>query len=611
VSVAHDIWAGVWWLTGRIKLRWKEVVSFAIAFRLVNWVLLAPLSAIILRSFLTRWGRASVGNFEVVSFLLSPTGLLAIIVVGAISLATLYLELAGLMRLLDNERVTWWQALTGPATHYPRLVWLGIRQLILYLLILTPFLLGIGALYFVLWRGRDLNGLLVLKPPVFWLGGALAGALLAVYSVIAGRLFLKWILALPIILFDSGVTVRQALARSSERTNQRLKEIAKAVGTWAVAQTLLTTAIVVLLKYFSAWVLQQSGSSLAWAVPVTAALLTLHGFALAGLSVIGTVSFAGLVLTLYRQSGLRREEPEPIQVRTGPRTLITAPRLIIGSLLTLIVLTIRGMHSSLDSLELQDQLQITAHRAGAANAPENSVAALRRAIIDRADWAEIDVQRTKDDAIIVLHDTDLARVGGGKRQVGQTTLQEIQQFDIGKLQGPEFAGERIPTFDAFLEAARNQPIGLTVELKPHGKDDEEPLTRLAIAAIRRAGMLDQCRLCSQSYESLMIARRLEPGLKVGWIGANALGDLTKLNVDFLMLKTDLCTEQLVERATLQGMAVHAWTVNDPGWIPRLLDREVENVITDDPVLIRERLDEIRRLDTVDRLILRARSALLD
>ncbi len=599
------------WFFSRIRSRWEDVAAFSLAFRLINLVFLAPLSATALRLFLNHWGRASVGNFEVAWFLLSPTGLLALVVVGAVALAILYMELAGLMRLLGDHRVAWWHALTGPATSSPRLVWLGVWQLIIFLLLAAPFLIAIGVVYLSVWNGRDLNGLILLKPPAFWIGAGLAGCIVAVYLVIAGRLFLRWLFALPIVLFEPGVSVKHALSLSSERTAGQLRELGTAIVAWAAIQSALAAIVLGGLKLLSAWVLDRVGSSLARAVPATAALLTLHGLLLALLSIIGTVSFAGLVLAFYRQSSAALDQSTADREEQIPRLGFSTPSLIVGALLALLVFTTLACVSTLNGLKLEDKLQITAHRAGATNGPENSIAALKRAILDHADWAEIDVQRTSDDAVIVLHDTDLARIGGGNQQVGKTPLAQIQQLDIGSLHAPEFAGERVPTFSAFLEASRGQPIGLTVELKPHGKNDEEPLTRLTVAAIQEAGMVDQCRLCSQSYNSLMIARKLEPKLKVGWIGANAIGDLTKLDVDFLMLKSELCKADLVERAALRKIAVHAWTVNDPAWVAPLLDDEVENIITDDPAQMRARFEEIRGLSTIDRLLLRARNALLN
>jgi glycerophosphoryl diester phosphodiesterase len=240
--------------------------------------------------------------------------------------------------------------------------------------------------------------------------------------------------------------------------------------------------------------------------------------------------------------------------------------------------------------------------------PENTVAALKRAIDDRADWAEIDVQLTADKQLVVMHDIDLARVGGGKKRVDQATLTEIRALDVGTLFDPQFAGEQIPTFEEILAAAGNR-IRLNIELKPHGKSDVEELTRRVVAEIQRAGIAERCRLCSQSYEGIRLGKQLEPRLEIGYIVATSLGDVTRLEIDFLMIKGSLATGDLVERAALKQIAVHAWTVNDAAQVGPLLDAGVANIITDDPSLIRARLEEIRALGPVERLLLRARSAL--
>jgi len=135
------------------------------------------------------------------------------------------------------------------------------------------------------------------------------------------------------------------------------------------------------------------------------------------------------------------------------------------------------------------------------------------------------------------------------------------------------------------------------------------LTRRVLAELRQANMVPRCRLCSQSYESLQLARQLEPELPVGYIVATSVGDPTKLEANFLMIKSNLATRQFVDRASLRGIAIHAWTVNDPAQVAPLLDAGVANLITDDPAGIRARLDEIRALSPPERLLLRAAHAL--
>src|SRR4029078_8184259 len=96
----------------------------------------------------------------------------------------------------------------------------------------------------------------------------------------------------------------------------------------------------------------------------------------------------------------------------------------------------------------------------------------------------------------------------------------------------------------------------------------------------------------------------EPRLEVGYIAGAAVGDLAKLDGNVLMVKRNLATRELVDRARVRNIAIHAWTVNDPEQVGPLLDAGVANIITDDPARIRVQTEEIDALSTIQRLLLR-------
>lgn len=596
------------WILHRTWQRFRAAAPFSLAFKILQAVLVAPILALSLRLLLHRWGRASVGNFEIAQFLLSPPGLAAIVGIGAISLACVYLELAGLMRLLVDDRLMWWQALLASGRLVVRLVRLGLRQLAFYLLLAIPFLAGIGLTYGLLWSERDLNGLIILRPPVFWAGAAIAAALALAYITLAGRWFLTWLLAVPAMLFEPGLTATAALRWSAERTVGHRFRLLVAILGWLVIQLVLNVVVFAVLRWISAAMINAAGDSLAIALPLVATLLFVFTIAGAQMAVFSSLTFAGLILAFYRQAP---QHALPDQADDSPATSgISLGWIFVAALVLLAGITSVLSHRLLTSISLDDRLEITAHRAGAKHGPENSVAALRQAILDRADWAEIDVQLTSDNALVILHDTDLARIGGGPRRVGEVTFEELRTLDIGTVVDPKFAGEKVPTLDEILTAAGRE-IRMNVELKPHGKADETALTERVVAAIQQAGMVNRCRICSQSYASIQLARRLEPSLPIGFIAGASIGDLANLDVDFLMVKSELITRNLVENAAAHKIRVHAWTVNDPSALALLVDQGVANVITDDPALMRDRLKEIQSLSAVDRLLLRARSEFIN
>lgn len=593
------------WIATRCRRRLRCALAFTLAFKALNLIVLAPLAAGILRIFLSIWGRASVGNFELATFFLSPTGIAALLLVGSTLLASLYFEVAGLLRLLADDRLHWWQAFKGSTRMFPRLVKLGILQLAMFLVLAVPFLIGIGLAHRRFWSGRDVYTLVNVRPPEFWWGAGIAAGLAGLYLFAALWLFFRQLYAVPTIVLEAHATVRSALRTSAERSRRMLFRAAAALAIWFAAQFLVTAAVLGLLQILLLAMLQRSGSSLNVAVLMMGTALVIEGLAAILLSILADISFAAVILSLYRRVAPADSfpEPSPSPPQAGP----LGWRLGLG--LTAAFAGAIGLSFfAIHSLTLHDELEITAHRAGALNAPENTLAALERAIADRADWVEIDVQLTSDQQLIVLHDIDLLRFGGGSRRVDQATLAEIQELDVGSLFSPEFAGERMPTLREFLNATQDR-IRLNIELKPHSQADALVLTRRVIAELRETKMLPRCRLCSQSFAALQLARELEPDLEVGFIVATSIGDVTRLDVNFLMVESSLATRRLVDRAAPNGIAIHAWTVKDLKLVAPLLDNGVDNIITDDPAGIRDRLDEIRALSPPERLLLRAKHAI--
>lgn len=586
---------------------------FVFAVRLLQLTLFTPLAALLLRMCLQYFGKASIGNFEIATFLMSPTGIAALLLVGTLFLATQYFELSGLIRIFASDRLHWWSALRSSSGLLPRLVTVGLRQLVVYVVLAVPFLAGIGLAYWWFWSGSDLNGLIILRPPRFWMGAIVAALFAMAYVLFAGRWFLRWLLAVPILCIEPGTSPAQALRASEGRTAGHLLHFAIALVVWGIAQVALGFVVLGIARGLMLTGLARETTSLTMAAVMGGLVLIGNAAVTSLLAAIGSLTLAAIVLALYHQVTPANDAEAAVvdaDAESGnlkdqwalARGLVWT--LICGMLLTFAVLTARSL---LADVRLAEKVELTAHRAGGLRAPENTLAALRQAISDEADWAEIDVQLTADQKLIVLHDTDLARAGGGKKQVGQTTLAEIQKLDIGSSFAARYRSERIPTFEKFLAEARGK-IRLNVELKPHGRTDEEPLTRRVIEAIRAARMTDQCRICSQSFDALRIARSLEARIPIGGIVATAIGDPTRLDVDFLMVKHNLATRDFVDRAHARGVRVQAWTINDPKLVAPLLDAGVDNLITDDVVTIRLQVEAVHALNSIDRLLLRVRHA---
>ncbi len=210
------------------------------------------------------------------------------------------------------------------------------------------------------------------------------------------------------------------------------------------------------------------------------------------------------------------------------------------------------------------------------------MAAFREAYAAGTDYVELDVQRTRDGAIVVIHDGDLMRMGGDPRKVRDLTLAEIQAIDIGSKRGPQYAGERVPTLAEVIDFARGK-FRINVELKYNVPDAQ--LAAAVVALLREQQFLDQVVITSLDHAALRQVEQLQPSLATGLIVTAAVGDVIKTDTDFVSLNSARATAALVSQARAAGKQVHVWTVNKPDVMLRMIERGVDNIITDDPATL--------------------------
>src|SRR5262249_58570925 len=108
---------------------------------------------------------------------------------------------------------------------------------------------------------------------------------------------------------------------------------------------------------------------------------------------------------------------------------------------------------------------VTAHRGSSRDAPENTLAAIRKAIEQGADYAEIDIHLTADGVPVLLHDEDLQRLAGVARRPDELTLAELQRIDVGSRFSHAFAGEAGPTPAEVIDSTRGRSRP-NIQLKP-------------------------------------------------------------------------------------------------------------------------------------------------
>jgi glycerophosphoryl diester phosphodiesterase len=217
------------------------------------------------------------------------------------------------------------------------------------------------------------------------------------------------------------------------------------------------------------------------------------------------------------------------------------------------------------------------HRGASRDYPENTIAAFRAAIEAGAQMCELDVQLTRDDAVVVIHDETVDRTTNGKGAVAEMSLADLKRLDAGR-------GERIPTLDEVLAATAGK-CGLNIELKA-GKVEHE-----VAVLMRKWGAMDTSMVSSFEWDKLATIRELDPGIRLGVLAEkNAPAMVQKageLHAYAINPHFDLVTPALCEDAHARGLKVLVWTVDVPELMGRLIAHGVDGIMTNYPARLRD------------------------
>ncbi|MBO5459716.1 MAG: glycerophosphodiester phosphodiesterase [Lachnospira sp.] len=259
--------------------------------------------------------------------------------------------------------------------------------------------------------------------------------------------------------------------------------------------------------------------------------------------------------------------------------------LIISLVLNGIYLVTSFHKNPFDRIAIFHETKITAHRGASLEAPENTLAAFRKAMEDLADYIELDVQLTSDGEVVVMHDTSALRTTGVDRNVSSMTLEEIKQLDAGSYYSEEYAGETVPTLEEVMELVQGR-VMLNIEIKSAA--NSRNLAEKVIDIVRKYNVTDKCVVTSFDYNALKYVKQYEPKIQTGYILSVAYGDYYNMeDVDFFSMNASFLSKRTVDAIHHSGKQVYAWTVNTENSIKNLTNKGVDNIITDNPVLARE------------------------
>jgi glycerophosphoryl diester phosphodiesterase len=589
----------------RLRRSWREIFGIHLAFTALGVVLFAPLIGLTGRLLMRLSGQPALADQDIAYFLLSPLGILALIVFAALRIVILALEMAALMwtavHVMNGRRIGTVDALLSTAARAGGLLLFAALLVARVLLLTLPFLAVAAGIAFFLITDYDINYYLQEKPPEFWSAAVLIGIVLIVMSVLLVRKLLSWSLALPLVLFG-GVPAAQSFRESIGLVQGNRKQVFAVLVGWAAVATLLGAVLAGMIKLIGTWGIPMAGESISTLVVVLGGLAVLWVLGNFLVTTVTSGSFAYLVMGLYERYGpvLEKGAIDDAEEASELKRFRFTRRVVA---ITLIAGTVAsGLAGAwlLDGIQIDDKVVIVAHRGASAKAPENTLAAARQAIEDKADWVEIDVQETADGEVVVMHDSDFMKLVGNNLKIWDATRAQLHNIDIGSWFGPSFSQERVPTLKELLGLAKGK-VNVVIELKYYGHDQN--LEQRVVEIVEQAGMVNETAVMSLNYDAVKKVHALRPDWNVGLLSATAIGDLSRLDADFLAVAMGMASGGFVKRAHEAGRQVFVWTVNDPVSMSRMMSLGVDGLITDKPEMARQVLADRANLSTVERLLI--------
>jgi len=588
------------------RFQWRTLLFFQLLVHAWALALCGPLITWVGRRLVLASGEAVISNYDIAAFLLSPLGAFSLLIVAAIGGGALLAELAGQSWIsghaISRRAVTLRSTIAAVLFRVPVLIVLSAWIFLRLVLLAVPFVAGAALVWHTFLHAHDINYYLSARPPEWHRALMWALLLAAGYVGVAVWQLGRWLYAVPILLYE-GLLPRRALKQSARRTRGRVAHILAPLLLWWF---LLAGAAIVVARATQ----RLEAGMLVWAdidfsrvLPLIAVFFVV-GFV--GAFLYSALLIAGqqfLVTRMYVEQLDTQtwQVPAALEIDKGVSRRIGGAVLIATSMLVAFAL---GATYFLGSRYSQESaVAITAHRGNSSVAPENSLSAFRAAIEAHANYSELDVQRTRDGQVVVLHDGDLMRMAGDPRKIGDLTMTELAGIDIGISYGPAFRGEHVPSLEEVIDLVRGR-MKLNVELKYNVPDPQ--LASATVDILRRKDFLDQVVITSLDAEALKQVKAIEPRLRTGLIVTAAVGDVVRADADFLSLNSARATASVIRRAHAAGKQIHVWTVNRAEVMLRMIERRVDNIITNYPAVAARVVQERAALSPTELLAVRLR-----
>ncbi|WP_173916226.1 glycerophosphodiester phosphodiesterase [Halobacillus sp. Marseille-Q1614] len=242
---------------------------------------------------------------------------------------------------------------------------------------------------------------------------------------------------------------------------------------------------------------------------------------------------------------------------------------------------------------------IYAHRGASRLAPENTMAAYQLASESGADGLEIDVQLTKDNVPVLIHDENVRRTTNGTGFVQDYTCEQIKKLDAGSWFSTKFSDCSIVTLEEFLCWFKTLNMVLNVELKTN-VIEYKGIEKMVLAALEKHEVLDRTVISSFNLSSITKVHELNENVRTAFLTSTSRQNLPKFaqkhgSTD-LHVKYRLLDRKLVKKCHKEKMPLRIYTINRPNYMAKCFRLGCDGIFTDVPheaLSYREKIQNVK------------------
>jgi glycerophosphoryl diester phosphodiesterase len=246
------------------------------------------------------------------------------------------------------------------------------------------------------------------------------------------------------------------------------------------------------------------------------------------------------------------------------------------------------------------KFRIIAHRGASADAPENTMAAIKLAWQQNTDALEIDVHKTIDNQLAVIHDADTLRTTGMEKIISEHTLAKLQSLDAGSWKSEKWKNEYIPSLEEVLKTVpKNKDI--FIEIK--GGRNCLPLLEKILSNFNLKSK--QITLMDFNLQVVQKAKEMFPQFEVLWlyefippstqenhqtIFNEIISCASQAQMDGINIEENrFIDEALIKDTHNHGLLFYTWTINDTKRAQFLIDAQIDGITTDKPGWLKKNL----------------------